>query len=671
MCLTEEDKSFKLLAACAITIGKNVLALFTNTINIKWIRESVIELLLINHPLDCPVCDQAGECDLQDQTLVFGGDKGRYYEFKRAVKNKNFGTFVKTSMNRCIHCTKCIRFTNELGGFSSLGLLGRGNTLEIGSYVTNLFDANDELIANIVDLCPVGALTAKSTAFKARMWELEQVDSFDISDPFLSSIHVDIQTNQLVRILPRINKYLNENWLTNSARFLFKNLNKWRLESPFIKLNQKLIPVNWFDAYYYFKSYMLQLIYQNFFNSQYAFVFLILFGHQCDIITNYIAKLFTTSCGFTNSLNTRKQENIYRQLNIDFRNTYIFEETVHDLLQIETKNLLFLFNMNLRFNAPLLNLKIRRFNHKTNKCFIISFDHNYQTNLSLTNIKSTGVNFLKNLKGKNWINSYFKKRKISFLISTKWLKNTYNIQIIHWLKQFFQFLKKTKVYINIFTKNVTKLNLKENGFECGCHPLTEQAMKKGKTKFSKIIYTINKKINNQLKNKNDFHIAQGYQLVPNNNNNPDIIFASKHFFEGESAYFSIEGKLKKSPAIIISPLFNKTNWNIFHTLSLYCKITFVKTKVKKITDSFTKTKKYISTCLAKSTPFVKISKKSDKKNKNKIKNKKQRKNNISIENDLQNRIINKQKKKDLSNFINLLVQLKEKLLHNEKNYNYA
>jgi NADH dehydrogenase (ubiquinone) Fe-S protein 1 len=129
----------------------------------------VIELLLINHPLDCPVCDQAGECDLQDQTLVFGGDKGRYYEFKRAVKNKNFGTFIKTSMNRCIHCTKCVRFTNELGGFSSLGLLGRGNTLEIGSYVTNLFDANDELIANIIDLCPVGALTAKSSAFKARM----------------------------------------------------------------------------------------------------------------------------------------------------------------------------------------------------------------------------------------------------------------------------------------------------------------------------------------------------------------------------------------------------------------------------------------------------------------------------------------------------------------------
>lgn len=166
MCLVEEDKSLKPLASCAVTASVNGLKLYTNTEKVKKARESVIEFLLINHPLDCPICDQGGECDLQDQTSVFGSDRGRFYEYRRSVSDKNLGTFIKTSMNRCIHCTRCVRYAEEVAGFSELGIVGRGSKMEISNYVSAFI--SNELSGNVIDLCPVGALTSKPFSYSSR-----------------------------------------------------------------------------------------------------------------------------------------------------------------------------------------------------------------------------------------------------------------------------------------------------------------------------------------------------------------------------------------------------------------------------------------------------------------------------------------------------------------------
>jgi NADH dehydrogenase (ubiquinone) Fe-S protein 1 len=200
MCLVEDLKQLKPLASCAINIT-NGMTIYTNTIKVKKSRESVLEFLLANHPLDCPICDQGGECDLQDQAIIFGNDRGRFYEFKRSVEDKDCGPLVKTIMNRCIHCTRCVRFGIEIGGFTTLGVTGRGLKMEIGFYIEKLL--NSELSGNIIDLCPVGALTSKPFSFTSRSWELKSVNSIDIYDSFCSNIRIDIRGNNVMRVLPR------------------------------------------------------------------------------------------------------------------------------------------------------------------------------------------------------------------------------------------------------------------------------------------------------------------------------------------------------------------------------------------------------------------------------------------------------------------------------------
>ena len=179
MCLVEIEKSPKPQASCALPVMNN-MKIFTDTPLVKKAREAVLEFLLINHPLDCPICDQGGECDLQDQAMIYGSDSSRFYEYKRGVENKNIGPLVKMIMTRCIHCTRCVRFMSEVAGLGDFGTTGRGNSTEIGTYIEK--NLNSELSGNIVDLCPVGALTSKSYAFKARPWELTSFDTLDISD---------------------------------------------------------------------------------------------------------------------------------------------------------------------------------------------------------------------------------------------------------------------------------------------------------------------------------------------------------------------------------------------------------------------------------------------------------------------------------------------------------
>src|SRR5690606_21163177 len=221
--------------------------MFTNTPMVKKAREGVMEFLLINHPLDCPICDQGGECDLQDQAMAYGVSGSRFYENKRAVEDKYMGPLVKTVMTRCIQCTRCVRFTTEVAGIAELGATGRGEDMEITTYLEKALTS--ELQGNVIDLCPVGALTSKPYAFQARPWELSKTESIDVMDAIGSNIRVDARGNEVMRILPRIHEGINEEWISDKTRFVWDGLKTQRLDRPYVRRDGKLRPASWGEAF--------------------------------------------------------------------------------------------------------------------------------------------------------------------------------------------------------------------------------------------------------------------------------------------------------------------------------------------------------------------------------------------------------------------------------------
>ena len=246
MCLVEMERSPKLVASCAMPVADGMV-IRTDTETVRKARQGVMEFLLINHPLDCPICDQGGECDLQDQAMGYGRDGSRYHENKRAVRDKNMGPLVKTIMTRCIHCTRCVRFATEVAGVSELGLLGRGEGAEISTYLEKALTS--ELSGNVIDLCPVGALTSKPYAFHARPWELRKTESIDAMDAVGSNIRIDTRGNEVMRVLPRLNEDVNEEWISDRTRYACDGLRRQRLDTPYLRgADGRLAPVDWDEA---------------------------------------------------------------------------------------------------------------------------------------------------------------------------------------------------------------------------------------------------------------------------------------------------------------------------------------------------------------------------------------------------------------------------------------
>ncbi len=246
MCLVEvKPGPPKPQASCALPAADNQ-EVFTNTATVKKAREGVMEFLLINHPLDCPICDQGGECDLQDQSMAYGVSGSRFFENKRAVEDKYIGPLVKTQMNRCIHCTRCVRFVAEVAGSPEIGAIGRGEDMEITTYLETAMTS--ELQGNVIDLCPVGALTSKPYAFKARPWELSKTESVDVMDALGSAIRVDARGREVMRILPRVNDDVNEEWISDKTRFVWDGLGAQRLDRPYVRDNGRLRPASWGEA---------------------------------------------------------------------------------------------------------------------------------------------------------------------------------------------------------------------------------------------------------------------------------------------------------------------------------------------------------------------------------------------------------------------------------------
>ncbi|MBV8548326.1 MAG: NADH-quinone oxidoreductase subunit G [Alphaproteobacteria bacterium] len=246
MCLVEIEKTPKPVASCAMPCADGMVV-HTDTPTVHKARKGVMEMLLANHPLDCPICDQGGECDLQDQAMAYGFDRGRFAEMKRAVKDKELGPLVKTVMTRCIHCTRCVRFADEICGTPELGGVFRGEKMEIGTYVTRALSS--ELSGNLIDVCPVGALTNKPGAFTARPWEYQKTDSIDVLDAVGSNIRIDVRGNEVMRVLPRLNEEVNEEWINDKTRFACDGLKRQRLDQPYVRRDGRLQPATWDEAF--------------------------------------------------------------------------------------------------------------------------------------------------------------------------------------------------------------------------------------------------------------------------------------------------------------------------------------------------------------------------------------------------------------------------------------
>ncbi|NVK33551.1 MAG: NADH-quinone oxidoreductase subunit G, partial [Rhodobacteraceae bacterium] len=315
----------------------------TNSPMVKKAREGVMEFLLINHPLDCPICDQGGECDLQDQAMAYGVDASRFGENKRAVENKHLGPLVKTIMTRCIHCTRCVRFTTEVCGVADMGLVGRGEDAEITTYLEAALSS--EMQGNVVDLCPVGALTSKPYAFHARPWELVKTESIDVMDAVGSAIRVDTRGKEVMRIMPRLNEAVNEEWISDKTRYIWDGLKTQRLDRPFAKKDGKLQPVSWTEAF--------QIIADKIKGVDGSKLGAIA-GDLASVEEMFALKQLMTSLGSTN-IDCRQDGAALDPAK--GRASYIFNATIQG---IEDADAVLIIGSNPRLEAPVLNARIRK-----------------------------------------------------------------------------------------------------------------------------------------------------------------------------------------------------------------------------------------------------------------------------------------------------------------------
>ncbi len=349
MCLVEVERAPKPVASCAWPVQAGMVVKTDSPLAHK-AREGIMEFLLANHPLDCPICDQGGECDLQDQSMRYGADRGRFHEIggKRAVEDKNMGPLIKTSMNRCIHCTRCIRFANDVAGAPELGSTGRGNDMQIGTYLETALES--EMSGNVIDLCPVGALTSKPYAFRARPWELQHFESVDVLDGLGSNIRVDARGLEVMRIIPRLNDDVNEEWINDKTRFACDGLKTQRLTTPLVRRDNQFTPVSWGEALAEVGSAFKSIAPKE--NE-----FKVVAGHLVETETLVAIKHLANKLGSDNLALDQPQGSQPVAHGIDLRSNYLFNSKIYG---VEEADAILLVGTNPRHEAAGLNARIRK-----------------------------------------------------------------------------------------------------------------------------------------------------------------------------------------------------------------------------------------------------------------------------------------------------------------------
>ena len=549
MCLVEMEKSPKPVASCAMPAAEG-MNIKTNTPFVEKARKGVMEFLLANHPLDCPVCDQGGECDLQDQSMFYGIDKSRYKENKRKVPEKNMGPLIKTQMTRCIHCTRCIRFATEVAGVTELGAIGRGEDMQITTYLEQSMQS--ELSANVVDLCPVGALTSKPYVFEARPWELTKTESIDVMDALGSNIRIDTYGWEVKRILPRINEDINEEWISDKTRYACDGLSNQRLDTPYIKYNGKFDKANWKEVY--------NLICAKFKTTKAENICGIT-GDMVNMETLYIFKEFFNKTLGSNNVESRSD---HTYLNPNKRENYLFNSTING---IEEADFILLIGSNPRYEATMLNARIRK-SYLKNKMKIISLGNVGDLTYPYESLDSDLENIKKIVEDKHEISDLIKKAKKPMVIfGQSALKSKSAKYIFESIKNFLA--KNNKINNEWNSLNVISDKASTVGsFDLGLYK-TENGFNEVLTNLEnnkfEIVYLLGQD-SLKFKKKNEFIIYQGSH-GDNGAEIADIILPGAAYTEQNGYFTNLEGKLQKAFKASYPPGISKEDWQIINEIA--------------------------------------------------------------------------------------------------------
>ena len=548
MCLVEMEKSPKPVASCAMPAA-NGMVIKTNTPSIEKSRKGVMEFLLANHPLDCPVCDQGGECDLQDQSMFYGIDKSRFKENKRAVPDKNMGPLIKTQMTRCIHCTRCIRFATEIAGVPELGAIGRGEDMQITTYLEQ--SVKSELSGNVIDLCPVGALTSKPYVFEARPWELKKTETIDVMDAVGSNIRVDTYGWEVKRVLPIINEDINEEWISDKTRYACDGLLNQRLDTPYIKYNKKFEKASWDEVYKIVKSKIENI------NNEKICGFV---GDLVNMEASFIFKEF-----FDRTISSNRYESRSNKSFIDnsLRENYLFNSTING---IEEADLILLIGTNPRFEATMVNARIRKA-YLNNDTKIISLNDIGDLTYPYQSLNGETQTIKDIFENKNEISKDILSSKKPMIVMGQSFFNSKSANNLFYLIKDFLFAK------NKFTDDWNPLNvLSEDASQVGNLDLDiinkdiDLVKEINENKYELVFLLGQDNLN--FSKKDEFviylgsHGDKGAEIA-------DIILPGSAYTEQTGHYTNLEGKIQKAYKASYPPGEAKEDWQIINELAEY------------------------------------------------------------------------------------------------------
>lgn len=557
MCLVEvAGGPPKPVASCAMPIA-NGMKVFTDTPMVKKAREGVMEFLLANHPLDCPICDQGGECDLQDQAYQYGRATSDYHEHKRAVKDKDMGPLIKTTMTRCIHCTRCVRFITDVAGVPELGAIGRGEKMEITPYIEKALSS--ELSGNIIDLCPVGALTSKPYAFNARSWELKKTESIDVMDALGSNIRIDSRGLQIMRILPRLNEEINEEWISDKARYCYEGLRYQRLDSVYIRKNDKLEKADFHEAFSLIAKKLKHLSGDEIA----ALSGPLAAAEEIFALKNLMQKL--DSKNFESRLKDEK-------LNSDDRASYLFNSSVAG---IEEADACLLIGVNPRKDAPVLNARIRKRSINKHSPFAIAaIGTNADLSYKYKNLGDDVEALEKILAGKSDFSKVLENAKKPMLIlGVDAVSGKDGAAILNLAKKIaekFAMIQDNWNGFNFLAKSSGLINGLELGFTSagGIDKILDQT-KSGKIKLA-FLLGVDEDIDfASLKNTFKIYIGSNGDKGAHD---ADIILPAAAFSEKETTYINCEGRAQKTNRAIFAPESAKEDWQIILEIADYSAI---------------------------------------------------------------------------------------------------
>ncbi len=548
MCLVEMEKSPKPIASCAMpaTEGMNIK---TNTTLVEKARKGVMEFLLANHPLDCPVCDQGGECDLQDQSMYYGVDKSRFIENKRQVKEKYMGPLIKTQMTRCIHCTRCVRFATEVAGVPEIGAIGRGENMEITTYLEKAMES--ELSANVIDLCPVGALTSKPYAFEARPWELKKTESVDVMDAVGSNIRIDTYNWEVKRVLPRLNNEINEEWISDKTRYSCDGLLKQRLDVPYIKKNNKLQKTTWDEAITLLTNKIRSVAPDE------------IGGHIGDMVNLENALSFKKLFNSLKSTNLEFRERKF-YINSSEKSNYIFNSSIKG---IEKSDLILLIGTNPRHEATMLNARIRKvYVNKNIPIFSVGDPGDLTYNYTIIGNSTDDLKRILNEEGEFSQKLLSSKRPL-VIIGESALELKSSKYIFEGFKNFLKknnFISKEWNALNFLPQNASTVGLIDLKILSKEDEEQKSFFEKLNSNQFKLLYLLGSD-NIEIKKNNEFIVYQGSH-GDRGAEIADLVLPSAAFTEQNGLYENLEGRVQECKKASYPIGESLEDWKIFNLI---------------------------------------------------------------------------------------------------------